>query len=70
MDNILIKLDYKLSKSINDELYNSFGNKVSLYITPTIAIVILLFVFAIILFLFHFYCIQKATGELPCDKHF
>lgn len=53
MDKILIKLNYKLSKSINDQLYNSFGNKVSLYITPTISTVILLIVFVIILFVYY-----------------
>jgi len=57
MDKILIKLNYKLSKSINNELYNSFGNKVSLYITPTIsatAILLLVFVFVmIILFMYY-----------------
>ena len=64
MDNILIKLDYKLSKSINDELYNSFGNKVSLYITPTIATVILLLVFAIILFFYFIFTAFKRRNYL------
>lgn len=53
MDKILIKLNYKLSNSINDELYNSFGNKVLLYITPTIITVILLLIFTIILFMYY-----------------
>jgi hypothetical protein len=53
MDNILIKLDYKLSTSINDELYNNFGNKVLLYITPSILMAMLLVVLAIILIIYY-----------------